>query len=82
MKKVMSIFFFVLLVTGCTNPQSATEVLEKEGYKNIEMTGYNFFSCSKDDFYHTGFTAEKNGHKVKGTVCEGFIFKGKTIRYD
>lgn len=81
MKKMMLLLMVVLLL-GCTNPQKAKEVLEADGYTNVQITGYVLFACSKDDFYHTGFVAQKNGRSVKGTVCEGFLFKGSTIRFD
>jgi hypothetical protein len=81
MKKYLVLVLFVALLS-CTNEQGAREVLEIDGFTNIEITGYKFFSCSKDDFYHTGFIAEKNGRTVEGTVCEGLLFKGKTIRFE
>lgn len=81
MKKLLLVIM-VSFIIGCTNSNSATELLEKEGYTDIEMTGYSWFGCSEDDFYHTGFKAKKNGKEITGTVCEGFLFKGKTIRYE
>jgi hypothetical protein len=83
MKKALLVLAMALMVlTGCTNDSGMREVLEREGYTNIQPTGYRLFLCSQDDFYHTGFVAEKNGRKVSGAVCEGMFFKGKTIRYD
>lgn len=80
MKKLFFIIFVFLI--SCTNPQGTKELLEKEGYTDIEMTGYQLFSCSKDDVFHTGFKARNvRGLFVEGTVCEGII-KGKTIRFD
>ena len=80
---IITIITLTFMTLSCTNDQSAKELLENEGYKNIQMTGYKFFSCSKDDFFHTGFSAiNANGKFVSGTVCEGFLFKGKTIRFD
>lgn len=59
------------------------EVSRIEGWTQVESTGYRFFLCSKDDYYHTGFRAlSKTGVEVSGAICEGFWFKGKTIRYD
>ena len=81
MKKLFIILFASLMLTGCVNAEKATSLLEAEGYENIEITGYNFLECSGDDFYHTGFTATKNGRVVEGTVCAGILFKGSTIRF-
>jgi hypothetical protein len=82
MKKI-AIILFVLLLAACTDPSVARRVLESNGYTQIEITGYNMFDCSKDDFYHTGFRAKAPGGKVvSGTVCSGLFFKGNTIRFD
>lgn len=68
---------------GITNPKDAYNALDNMGYKNIEMTGYNFFACSKDDWYHTGFKAiNQNGKIVTGTVCSGLLFKNSTVRFN
>lgn len=79
--KKMFLLAISLLLISCTNDLGMRELLEKEGYKDIKPTGYKLLSCSDDDFYHTGFSATKEGKIVTGTVCEG-LFKGKTIRYD
>lgn len=76
---IMAVAQFLI---ACTNPDHATEILERDGYTDVEMTGYSFFACSEDDFFHTGFTAKKNGKPITGTVCGGFFFKGSTIRFD
>ena len=84
LKKFALILIMLLavgLASGCTNEPSARRTLEAAGYNNISFTGYDFFSCSDQDFYATGFTAVgHNGQRVKGVVCEGFLFKGATIR--
>jgi hypothetical protein len=73
----------VVLLAACTQPERATEVLRQQGYTEIQITGYDAFACSKDDTYHTGFTAKSpNGSSVKGVVCAGLMFKGSTIRFD
>ena len=83
MKKIVFIMIMVALVFGCTNDESARRVLEGAGYTKIKTTGYNFFACSQDDLFHTGFEAiGPTGKFVKGTVCEGFIFKNSTIRFE
>ncbi len=81
MKKLLLILPLILLV-GCTQPADATRILENDGFTNIQITGYNWFACSKDDTYHTGFVAVKNGRTVTGTVCAGLLFKNSTIRFN
>lgn len=82
MKKFIAIVI-VAMLSACTNADNATKVLSNAGYTNIQITGYNFFACSKDDTVHTGFTATaQNGNKVEGTVCGGLLFKNSTIRFD
>jgi len=79
--KLIVVLFFALVMNGCTNRTEADIALRSEGYSDIKYTGYNFFKCSQDDWYHTGFIAKnRNGMTVKGTVCSGFL-KGATIRY-
>ena len=81
MNKFLIVLFAVYL-TGCTSQADAERALKAEGYKNIEITGYAFFDCSKDDTYHTGFRAKnREGKTVEGTVCSGLLFKNATIRY-
>lgn len=72
----------VLFISGCIDAQNTKRVLEDDGYKSIGITGYKYFACSGDDFYHTGFIANKNGKRISGTVCRGLFFKGNTIRLD
>lgn len=82
MKKLF-ILAALLFVAGCTNADKAITILQDQGYKDIQITGYNFFACSKDDTFHTGFTATSivTGRRVEGTVCEGLFFKGATVRF-
>ena len=72
----------IALLFGCTDASKATSVLAANGYKNIQITGCNFFACSQDAFYRTGFQAESpNGTIIRGTVCSGLVFKGSVIRF-
>jgi hypothetical protein len=81
-KYVLIVVIVSVGLIGCTSPADAERALKSEGMTNIKVTGYNFFACSKDDFYHTGFTATNFlGNNVEGTVCSGLLFKGSTIRY-
>lgn len=75
------ISFCLLALVGCTDESTARRILAFDGATEIQFTGYNWFACSKDDFYHTGFSAKKNGHEISGTVCGGLIFRNSTVRY-
>ena len=83
MKKIIgAILLAAILFTGCTSKEDAEKALKNQGFTNVNVTGYSFFACSKDDFYHTGFTAvNPQGNTVEGTVCSGLLFKGSTIRW-
>lgn len=71
-----------LVFVGCTSPKDTTNALTNAGFKDIEITGYNHFSCGSDDTFRTGFKAiGPTGNTVTGTVCSGW-FKGATIRFD
>lgn len=82
MKKILLLVLAVFAFSGCVNKDDAEKALANQGFTNVRVTGYNLFACSKDDFYHTGFTATNiQGNTVSGTVCSGLIFKGSTIRW-
>jgi len=83
MKQMLVIAAIALLSTGCTQPDHALQVLESQGYTDIQIQGYDWFNCSKDDTYHDKFTAKgPSGKTVSGVVCTGMFFKGSTIRLD
>lgn len=65
-----------------TSESDAHRALSAQGFTNIQYTGFKFFGCAEDDFYHTGFTAiNSNGKKVNGTVCSGMWKRSATIRW-
>lgn len=71
----------VALIAGCVNNSDATRILSQQGYTDIRMTGYQWWACSDDDFYHTGFVAKSPANvEVEGCVCSGLLFKNSTIR--
>lgn len=75
------LFALVLALTACTSQSDADSALKALGMTNIQYTGYSLFACSKDDTFHTGFTATNpQGQQVTGTVCSG-VFKGATVRF-
>lgn len=79
---VIGLLFAGCFLSGCTDPTGATKALQQAGYKNIQITGYRPFKCD-DDAFKTGFLATgPTGYMSTGTVCGGYLFKGKTIRLD
>lgn len=83
MKKILFISLLsIFLFSGCTNSkEKQIEVLENDGYENIEIKGSAWFGCSDSDSFALSnhFEATKNSNKVEGTLCKGW-FKGYTIR--
>ena len=70
------------IVTGGVSETDANRALKAQGFTDVKITGYEFFDCSQDDFFHTGFTAKNiHGEEIKGTVCSGIFFKNSTIRF-
>lgn len=79
---LIALFLFVG-PSACTQPERASDLLARQGYTDIEITGYRWLSCSDDDLFHTGFSAKSpTGQAIEGTVCAGWLFKGATLRFD
>ena len=69
-----------VLGTGCSSPDQASRALTDAGYTNIQITGYEWWGCGKDDTFSTGFRAKgPTGRPAHGVVCSGW-WKGSTIR--
>jgi hypothetical protein len=85
MKKLMTVILVVLgmmLLPACANESDSRDALQKAGFTQIEITGWEPFSCGKDDSWSTGFRATNpQGQKVDGVVCCGLVFKSCTIRF-
>lgn len=84
MKAVFAIAL-VIGLAGCTDAQNAQRVLSNSGYSDIQITGYRWFGCGKEDTVHTGFTAKgPNGAHVSGIVCQGWgwFSKAATVRFE
>lgn len=81
MKKVIVIGLVIAVInlTACTQPDKSIEILQNQGYTNIQIEGYDAFGCSEDDVYRTKFSATKGNGTVYGVVCSGLL-KGSTIR--
>lgn len=81
--KIALVLLAITTLAACTRPDSASELLQKQGYRNIEIQGYSWFGCDGSDFYHTKFKAiSPAGYETKGVVCEGLWFKNSTIRFN
>ena len=81
--RIFILIFIFLFCSSCSNSNDARKALEAMGFTNIKTTGYSIWSCSKDDFYSTGFLAlNTQGKPVKGAVCSGFMFKNSTVRFE
>ncbi len=55
-------------------------ILSSEGVSNVQLSGYQWFECGRDDTFSQGFQGNKNGHQVQGVLCSGWL-KGITVRY-
>jgi hypothetical protein len=79
-----SLILFALVgagTAGCTDDTGARRALESQGFTDVELTGYDAFSCGRDDTFSTGFRAKNpRGARVKGTVCCG-VMKSCTVRF-
>lgn len=84
-KMKIKIFILILLLISscnCTNEKDADRALKALGFTEVQVTGYNWFACSEDDWYHTGFKAiNPKGELIYGTVCSGLLFKNSTVRF-
>ncbi|WP_417219036.1 hypothetical protein [Achromobacter spanius] len=84
MKAILCIAL-VIGLTGCSDAQNAQRILRNSGYSEIQITGYQWFGCGKDDPVRTGFTAKSpSGAHVTGMVCQGWgwFSKGATVRFE
>ena len=79
--RALLIAIWTLIIVSCTSESDAKRILKYDGYENVQITGYRFFDCGKDDSFRTGFIATKNGRTIEGVVCGGLL-KSSTIRID
>ena len=82
MKKVyIAAFIVIICFTGCTDKESTERALKAQGFSDVKIKGYSYFGCSRDDAFHTEFSAiNPKGEKVEGVACSG-ILKNTTIRW-
>lgn len=82
MKKLLTLFSIILLLSACSSSSDANKALKANGFTEIKTFGRAFFACSEGDTFATKFQATNaKGERVTGTVCSGWL-KGSTIRYD
>lgn len=83
MKNLFILLALTFTLSGClTDSDGAVEVLEAQGFTNIQTHGYAFFACSEDDTFATKFTATgPTGKPASGAVCCGLLFKNCTVRF-
>lgn len=80
MKRAVLLLGVLAFLGVYTASDKARQVLEANGYTNVQTGGYGFFSCGEHDTFSTKFTATAPGRQtVSGVVCSGFM-KGNTIR--
>lgn len=71
----------VLFLAACTDTDGAKRALEAQGFKDIQITGFQYFGCDQRDAFRTGFKATNvNGIPTIGVVCSGWL-KGATVRF-
>lgn len=85
MKKVLAVSAMCLSLASCGgNPDDAKRVLSQQGMTDIKIEGYAFWGCASGkngDTFASNFSATaRDGTKVTGAVCGGFL-KGYTVRY-
>lgn len=79
MKKIISIIA-LLFTCSCVNSDRLYEIIENDGVTNVNLTGYAWTGCSKDDTISQKFTGTKNNKSVNGVICGGWL-KAYTVRY-
>jgi len=73
-----------VIAVSCTNEEGTVQALQDMGMTDIETTGYDAWSCGKDDGTCTGFRATNaQGRHVHGAVgCSTTgCGKGCTVRF-
>lgn len=76
MTKILFIALMAIFISGCSNESDSRRTLESAGYTDVVITGWEPFTCGKDDTFSTGFHAKNPaGNAVSGVVCCGLVFK-------
>lgn len=73
---VLCLIMLAIVLIACgtfwMSPDHAKAYLDSHGYTKIEMTGHRDMLCGHNGPGAVGFSAEKDGKKVNGAVCENF----------
>jgi hypothetical protein len=80
--KIAAVCVVALTLSACSDASGAHRVLVNAGYHDIQITGFKFIGCGKDDNFTTGFSAVHPNNpnvRIEGVVCSG-ILKGAVIR--
>ena len=71
----------LIAVCGCEDADRARQTLEDYGFTDINVGGYDAWSCGDDYTFSNSFEATNaNRRRVKGTVCCGYL-KGCTVKF-
>lgn len=80
MNKIMIIAIAALALSACgVNPNDGKRVLESHGFTNVNIGGYAFIGCGKDEFSSHFNAIDVNGKPISGVICSGW-FKNYTVR--
>jgi hypothetical protein len=83
MKQLPAISTLGLLLTACTDPDSATKALKDAAITPTHVGGYSLLGCGNDDDYATKFEGiNAQGRPVSDVVCSGYFGKGATVRFN
>ncbi len=71
----------MIAVLGCEDADRARATLEDYGFTNINVGGYEPFTCGDDYTFSNEFEATNPQHRrVHGVVCCGYL-KGCTVKF-
>lgn len=78
--RMLVVLLPILLLTACTDPETAVRAAEGVGLTDVKTSGYNMWACGDDYTYTTEFTAKNaHGKEVSGVVCSGYL-SGASVR--
>lgn len=68
---------------ACSDKKVGYELLPALGMKEPQYQGFGWFDCGELDWYRSRYTAVyPDGKRRRVTICEGLLFKERTVRYD
>jgi hypothetical protein len=70
------------IIMASDSEDGAKRALEAHGFVEIQLTGYRWIGCNRDENYRMGFQAkDAKGKPVTGVVCRGLL-TGGSVRID